>query len=424
MGLESTNYLAMAAAANSEIQSLLNQLQSEGVDTTKANYYINSIYALGVDGVTAANGNEYQQSMATQDGIKRIIDLVTLIASGSGKSARAEVRNNDKQIQNTNDKAQQMYQSTDQKIQKILDECNGNAETIRDIIKEIEELGGGDNGEAAKIQEALEEQLQIIEENKEILNSDDTDAAGRKAAISAILGAASQINILAEQIKTIRSALDEKMTSVDELASKNYELMGSAIGTAQEGAQNIAATATEYTGETANTTGLATKGAATEVKGQAEQSLAEPLMNNALTMEEGVKLQITGTKDINNGQTLTQGSSSGFSQIASGTSELGSFGSELNEYTQGLGQFGSDFETLIGEFNALVQPMITAIGSYENIDTANQELQTYVSEYTSEATGGEIEQDSDLKDFDEIDENSIKKKNFDFDTNIFRASKA
>lgn len=424
MGLESTNYLAMAAAANSEIQSLLNQLQSEGVDTTKANYYLNSIYDVGMNGVAATSDNPYVQSQSIQNMLTKLSELVAVIALGSGDNANKRVKDNDKEIEATQNDVQKMNQQLGQKLQSILDDCEGNAEKINKIIEEIEKLGGGNNGEVAIVQQELEEQLRIIEENKLILNNDDTDAAGRKAAISAILGAASAINGLTERIVNIKDKLEEKTQEVTGIVEENADLMATAESTITEGIQGIAKEAAEFTQEGAKTTQLGAEGTTREVTGTAQVSTASTMMNNAVSLEEGIRLQNEGNKNIQAGQTLMQGSASGITKIASGTGEVGDLFGHLNDYAEGIGQFSQGFADLIGAYSGIVSPLITAVGSYENIDTVNQGLQTYVSEYTSEVTGGEIKQDSDLEDFNEIDENSIQKKKFDFDTSIFRNSKA
>ena len=424
MGLNSTNYLAMAASANSEIQSLLNQLQSEGIDTTKANYYLNSIYDVGMNGLASTSDNPYVKSQSIQNMLIKLSELVAVIAIGGGNNANKTVNNNNKEIESTKNDVEKMNQNLGQKLQSILDECDGNADKINKIIDEIEKLGGDDSGEAAMVQKQLEEQLQIIEQQKEILNSDNTEASERKAAIAAILGAASVINGLTEKIISIKAKLDEKTQEVTQIDEENTNLMTTAESTVAEGIQGIAKESAEFTQEGVKTTQLGTEGATRSTVGTAEVATGTAMSEIPATAVEGQRMVRSGNKNINAGQTLMAGSAEGITKIFEGTGEVGSFYTELNEYAQGVGQFSTGFEELIGSYNAIAEPLITAIGSYENIGTANSELQDYVNVYASEATGVNISKDrgNGLEEFNDVDEDSIKKIEFTFETDKFKPS--
>ncbi len=437
--LGNTDYQSIMARANADMQKLqsisasgnweqiLSILQGEfKAQLPGAGKSVFSI-AENVEGLSS--GNSSQQAAAFQNILTDITNLLGNLGTKESAKANQEVKKNDEAIQKNDQDVSNLHQSVDSRLQQIMDQCTSGAKTIEDAINEIEALGG-DKGQIASAQAELEQHLAEIEANKVILNNESSSSDERKQALTAILSAASAINSLVILVNGYKEQIEAQNAIVEETSNNLAELTTDATQVLTDGMNQMAELAQNNQAQTVKTTEMAVNGTAKEVAGNTQVVIGESMTSGpqaVVTGAEGFKYIMSGNDKINAGATLMGGATQGLSQLTQSLGQMGSYLQYFANFANGIGKFGEGTQELLGQYDATVNPAITSIGSWEQVGVANQQLQTYIQEYTSDmSSDANNKNTSNLNDMqtelENTDSENMKFKQFVFDTGIFKAS--
>lgn len=432
-----TDYSSIVTKAQEKVDELLKLINIDSSsETTPKNASGNSSSYTGPDIgnilngsvnniTTLIEGTDQQKSVAIQNIINDLLNLLSNIGTGANRKAKKEVKDNDKKIEENKKSAEETSREISEKVQNILNDCETNATNIAEAIALIQKMGG-DQGEITKAQTKLEEQLKIIEENKAILTSDKS-ASEKKNALINILNASKAISELVEQVASFKeqiivqnSVVEENSTQIAELSTDSAEAISEGVKKMQESLVNAGI----LTQEQAT---LSIKSAKSTATGTAQKATGQAMTSNAITAAEGAKYIISGNDKMSAGTTLMQGATQGLSKLTASIGEMGQYLTLFTEFGNGLGSFTQGVVQLVGQYDQAVNPIIESIGSWDAIAQASSSLEQYTQEYSKEALGQEVtltiaENNSkkiEAGDIKNADENNMKFKEFKFDTSIF-----
>ena len=442
--LGNINYQAIMARANADMQKL--QSISSGSNWEEILAILQgemknqlpgagkSIFSIGEDIQGIASGNASQQASAFQNILNDITSLIGNLSTKDSAQANQEVKKNDNEIQKNDQEATNLNQTVDAKLQQIMDQCTNGAKTIEDAIKEIEALGG-DKGKIASAQEELDQHLATIEENKQILNNGVSSPEEKKQALSNILNAASAINSLVILVNGYKEQIEAQNAIVEETSNNLAELTTNANQILTDGMTKMAELVQNNQAQTVKTSEMAVKGTTKEVAGNTQVIIGEGMTSGPQAMftgSEGFKYIMSGNDKINAGATLMGGATQGLSKLTQSMGQMGSYLQYFANFANGIGKFGEGAQELLGQYDTTVNASITAIGSWEQVGSANEQLQAYIQEYTSDmgsneknvSKGSKTTQNNNERqtEVENTDADEMNFKEFLFDTNIFKAS--
>ena len=440
--LGQTNYSQIVAEAQSKVKELLGLINIDGVSETGAG--AKATKSTGYSGpnignllngtanniATIVEDSDQQKASAIQDIMSDLMDLFSNLGTGASSKASKEVKNNDKKIEDNKKSAEETSKKVSEKVQGILKDCEANATNIADAIASIEKLGG-DKGEIAKVEQQLEEQLEIIEDNKEILSSD-ADSKEKKDALVNILNASSAIAGLVEQVAGYKEQILAQNAIVEENSNKIAELTTDSANAISEGVNKMQESLVNAGVLTEEQATLSIKSAKQTATGTAQESTGQALSSNWVTATEGAKYILSGNDKLNAGATLMRGATQGLSKLTASIGEMGQYLTLFTEFGNGIGSFAEGAVQLIGQYDTTVNPMIESIGSWDNIAKASKELETYTQTYAQETLGetqestsqtqGQNSKKIEATDIQNADDENMKFKKFEFDTSIFTAN--
>ena len=423
--LENANYQNILTQAQGQLNQLLS-LTEGGQTGSGASSYINSVWGLAGNTEQLINGDDSQKASAIQNIVNKLTDLISNLGTGEAGKANKRVKENDKKIADNDNQAQKTSMTIDAKLQEIMNQCEAGSKSIEDAIKQIQELGG-DNGEIGKVQEQLDEQLQIIEDNKQVLNDDSANSKDRHTALKNILGAASAINTLVANVNEILGQIEEQNAVVENASTQIADLSTGAAEILAEGTRDIQENMAKTGQLQGENTIMASESVVKDTAGATQIAIGEAMSSGPQAIvagATGAKYIMSGNDKVNAGATLMSGSVQGLQKLTQSVGSMGGYLTEFANFANGIGQFAEGATELVGKYDTTVNSMITAIGSWDVVTDANNQLQAYVEEYSGglEETVGEEEQNKgqDLE-VGYTAENNIFKK-FEFDTNIFKAA--
>jgi hypothetical protein len=272
----------------------------------------------------------------------------------------------------------------------ILAECQTNTDAINNALAEIEKLGG-DQGQIATAKAQLNEQLQIIEEQKTILNNPDSDAKDRKAAIAAILGAVGVINGLVEQVSTYEAELTKQQDIVTDASAKIDDL-GDQLNTAvAEGSENISENIKNVENQTKENTELVNDSQVNTKTGATQVTKGTTMSATGWGSSLGQQYITAGNDKIGAGIKLMTGAIEGFGKLSVSSSTIKEGLGSLIGFAQGIDSVNQDSQQLVGLFNENIDPMLTSVGSWQQVAAVNNELQAYTIDYASQVGMSEDE---------------------------------
>lgn len=394
----SSNYELLTQAQQCIEQ--LNTLEFGNSSLGNNGFWFNSAFDMA-GGLTGnieglVNGDSDAIQNVIQNLTQKLGSIFRQIGNDSTSEAKDATQQNEQKIQNNEEKAEQANARLEEKLQAIMDKCTANGDAIEEALKKIQDLGGEGNGKIAQVRNTLQGYLDTIEKNKAILNNETSEPKERQKALGAILSAASAINTLVREISQYTSVIEEQQNIVNknsrELASTSQE----AQTTIAQSQQELQTLVQENAQLTKDQTTLAQKGTEKTIQGGAEQAVATAMQTGPqaiVTGAKGAQLETQAFDDMAAGKEYMSGAVNGIKELAASNAEIGKYGQNLAKYQTGLGQYVHGVTNMVGQFDAQVNSMIESIGSWEEVETANNELQEYVQEYTQEMTklnGNEI----------------------------------
>lgn len=385
--LGSTNYQAILAQANQQVQQLLTLVNtdSSSVGSFSASN-INCVFDLAQNVGQMTEGDDSQKTYALQNILGNITSLLSNLGTKDSANANKRVKNSDKQITSNDNQAAATAQSVDAQLQNILDQCNVNKGAIENALAKIQALGG-DEGQIKKAQSELEQQLEIIEDSKRTLNNPESQPEDRKNALKAILNAVTIINGLVETVNKCQEEIEAQNAVIETSSNNLAELSTNATEVLTTGINDIKTNLQNSKTLTTDNTVMSADALQEDVVGTTQVSIGEAMTSSPaaiVTGAEGAQYIMSGNDKINAGSTLMQGAVTNLSKL---TQSVGAFNGYLTEFTNfanGIGQFTDGTAELVGQYDTTVNPMITAIGSWQNIADANQKLEQYTNDYAAE----------------------------------------
>ena len=424
-GLTSTNYKAILSQAQDQVSQLLSLTGGANVNT-----YVNSIYTLIQDGSAFVDGNADQKGSAIQSIISKLTDLLGSLGTNENAKANKRVQTEDNKIKENEEKAENINQTLDSKLQDIMEQCAKGVISIQNALAEIEKLGGN-KGLITELSAKLEEQVKIIYTNKEILNNTNSNPEKRKQALTAILGAASVINELVSKIGDIQTALEQQNAIVEENTQNIADLQTGATEILKEGIDELTDNALKNQQLTVDNTTLATDSATETTAGAHQVTIGTAMESTIIGGASGTKYIISGNDKLVAGATLMQGAVTNFASLAQADGKIVSYVQNCAGFIQGINQFAKGAESVVGEYDTLADSVIKSVGSLSAYTEGNTQLQAYTQQYMSEFDNANKDDESTnqppqnetLNDkanrVQSMNSNEITFKKFEFNTEIF-----
>ena len=376
-----------------QIQSTLNQAMSQlgsvnggaGASVSGNNNYVNSVWGLVQEGQTAANGNDQQKAQAITNIVQNLMGMLMSLGTNENSKATKEVKQNEKNVNDLDKKADEASQNTQSKINEILASIADNTTSISKAMDAIKKLGG-DNGQIAKAQEKLNEQLKVIETNQEILNDSDSSPDAKKAALEALVGAATAINDLLASIVEVQKQIEVQNGIVETSSNNVAGLIEESAAQISNGIQTLQGYVQEGGVQTVVNTTSSVTGTANETVGAEATAMGSAANSNIFTGASiGQKLIRIGSDQTAAGATRIQGSVKNLSALTKSIGEMGSDLNKIASFTNLIGEAGNSFTALVGQYGAQLEPVITATGSWTAVAEANAQFEEAIVEYQSKS---------------------------------------
>ena len=225
------------------------------------------------------------------------------------------------------------------------------------------------------------------------------------------------------EFKNASNGISELMTQTSEVITQGIQSIQGNIGKAQQ-----------LQGES---TLMATESVAKDTAGGIQVAIGEAMtsgLHSVVTGSTGAKYIMSGNDKINAGATLMQGSTQGLAKLTQSVGSMGSYLTEFTNFAYGIGQVVGGTSELVGQYDTTVNAMISSIGSWDVVSEANDQLQTYVTEYAAELPQEMTEDAEEAPVSTEPNQGSASEetnvntdaenifKKFEFDTSIFKAT--
>ena len=422
-----------------QIQSTLNQaigqLGSTGSvsagGSSSSTSFVNSVWNLAQEGQVAANGNNKQKAEAISNIVKNLMGMLTSLGTNENSKATKEVKKNEKNAEALDKKADESAQATEEQVNEIINNIANNTTSISQAIEKIEELGG-DKGQIAEAQEQLEEQLEIIEENKAILNDGVSSPEAKQEALQALVGAASVINGLVESIGEVQKEIEAQNNIVENSTNNVSGLIEESVSVITNGAVELQSFIKEGAAQSVTSTTTSVTGSANEIVGKkatamGSASSAIPFVGSTA----GSKLIQIGMDQTMAGGTRISGAATTLSTLTKAIGEMGSNLSNLSNFTNSVGEIGNSFVALVGQYGSALENVITATGTWSAVADANAQFEEAIAEYQSQNGMIETNQWEQMSktSYTSDDKNNSNETSsnegennlaFNFDTNLFR----
>ena len=372
-----------------DLQSALNkamsQLGSINSDTSSKasgsseSAYVNSVWGLDQDDQEIAQGHDEQKKEANAKILDNIMNLISF-SKNQNAQANKEVKKNSDAINKNEQAADKKAQEIQQSIEKIVGDISSNTSSINDALAAIEKLG--DNGDIAKVQEQIQEQLDRIDQAKEDLKDPDK----RDNALETISAAASAIDGLVANIQNIQSVIEEQNAIVEESVNNISGLISDSANKISEGVAELQQYIQKGTALGTDSAQLATQGKIDGLTGKAEVKAGEHMTNpvtGTVTAAKGIQLINDGNQRISAGGTRRQGGAKNLQSLTASIGKIGGDLSSLAEYTNSIGKIGEGVASLAEQYTNSIQPYIEATGTWDvdAIKEANTELQSQVKAF-------------------------------------------
>ncbi len=375
-----------------QIQSTLNQAMSQlgsingntGASVSGNNNYVNSVWGLVEEGQTAVNGNDEQKGQAIANIVQNLLGMLMSLGTNENSKATKEVKQNEKKATDLDKKADEASQNTQSKINEIVANIADNTTSISKAMETIQELGG-DKGQIAEAQAQLEEQLAIIEENKQILNDGVSSPEAKEAALQALLGAASAINGLVESIGEIQKEIEVQNGIVETSSTNVTGLVEESVNQISNGLQALQGFIQDGGVQSVTNTTSSVTGAANKTVGAEATAMGNAANSNIFTSAVGQKLIRIGSDQTSAGGTRIQGSVNTLSALTKSIGEMGSDLNKIASFANSVGEVGNNFTALVGQYQAQLEPVITATGSWAAVAEANVQFEEAIAEYQSKS---------------------------------------
>lgn len=413
MSNNSIDLQSILNSAKSQLSSLEGLGSSNG--TTSSNNYVNSVWGLVQNGQTAIEGNDSQKAKSIVKIVKNLLSTFSSIGANENAQATKDVKANDDKATELSNDAENTTKSTEEQVNDLIAQISDGRETVSDAISKLEELGG-DKGQLAEVQQKLDEQIAIIEQNKQILNDDSANAETKKAALANLQTAAGAIDELVANVSSIQEAIQEQNTTVEEATNNIAGFIEQSASVISNGVETLQKYIQQGAAQTVTNTVAAADGATNIAVGTTAESMGTVGTITGFGAGAGAKLLKIGADQIAAGGTRIAGSTK---TLASLTTSLGKMGADIQNianFTNSVGSVADGVISLVGAYQSNSESLITAVGSVE-VANVNEEFKTLIADYQ---LNNELENADKTEKTSSTQDNSSNK--FEFDPQKFKAA--
>lgn len=387
--------------------------------------YVNSIFTLTQSGMEAIEGNDQQKANSIATIVNGLMGMLSSISYSETTKANQNNKKNDKLIDEINEQNEGVVQATEAKVQEITSSIATSENQILDAMKAIEELGG-DKGLIETANAQLQEQLNIIEENKAILNGEkDGD---KKAALAAIEGASAQITTLVGNVQGYQALIEAQNTVVADAVDNISQQITNSATVIEEGLGKVQANIASMQKEAGVNTQVAVEGGVDKATGEGLEKAGNAMTKTPATAATGTQAIVKGGIKSNTGNAKIEGATQNLSKITTSIGQMNSDLTSLANLTNAIGSLGEGTIELVGQYESSLNPVITAIGSLANIESGNDALTGAINEYKAQlGEANNSDKKEDVEGQAENEEASTQTSSsdikFNFDRNIFNVDK-
>lgn len=367
------------------LQQGANILGQLGQKTGLFDYKIGSIFDSGTNIFCGARTRNHEQTVA---GIEQLASIfVSLVDGGIFDKAKSDVKDCEKDIQESEKKVIDAKIETNKTINKIIKEIDADSKKIKKIT---EKLGKEYKKEEEKFNKQLEKEKKEVEENIKVLNDPDANKEDKEEALEAIEGSS-------DAIKDILKQADEFSKSIEEKTTKVNELQANIVTKSNEANEEIATQLNEMKALENKTASDAINNCSNfTIKGGEEVVVGEELQAEAAAIVAGTagtgtvaaeELEKAALDNINAGQTHISGSATNLKTLGSSLSKMDGNYASVSSYATTVGNALTEAEGIIGDYHAKCTDIITSIGSLETPTAGYQEkLETAINQYESDSS--------------------------------------
>ena len=286
-------------------------------------------------------------------------------------------------------------EKTFSRTEEIIENLGLNIESLEGLLEILEEHGA----DVKELVKRLEEQKEIYETNKAILDSDEATKEEKQKALEAIIGASVEIAKIGEEIQELMATIIDEQANAEEISEENEAYQVEADEVVEEGIAETEEVIEESADEIAENTQTGKDGLGHTKKGVQQEARAAAMASTLFGAGEAARLAYTGGQNIAGGgvetaksavnvtaNTATIGSATAnvaeyaakFAMVGSlnslSTELFGSVYTGLDAYITGFGTSGEDFVEIGEENQKAAEEMLALLDEQEVEGEENPEL--------------------------------------------------
>ncbi len=363
----------------SQVSNLLNKLPSDSSGSSSFNaeefFQLGNLLNGSTSGTTSSSGTSSDNTANTiQTTINKVMSLIDKITNQEAKAASNEIKKNKQAADELKKEQENAKAELSQNIENIEAEIATENETVINSTASLEEV----NEQLAEKQEQINEIVKQIEEQQQLLASAKTPEE-KAAILGTIQGLSGQIgelvgNIgdLQEQVASLSQAVETSVTNIE-------TAKGNAVTIQEDGEMKITQLVQEGANLVTTNTSSQVQGVTNTVTGKALEAAAETASSNMFSASTAPQLYRAANDQSTAGQTRTSGSLTNLQTVLQGIGGLQDNLSLLTNFETSIGNALSEFSGAVGSWNTAIDPIITSIGSFETVQSGNEELQAAVT---------------------------------------------
>ena len=360
-----------------QISTALNQNGESGSISLNGNKFSAGWFLDAISGNGTNNGTGSGNS-STFDWASIINSVMKVVGQ---IFAQRDVDSSKKKIDEGNNKGEKVNNETSDKINEIISQINTDIESIQTAISKIEQLCGSEGLEAAK--EQLEDTKSRIQKALDIINNPDADETDKNSALVELEACSELISQLLAQVDLIQQSVTEQTQGVQQYTESIEAQQGIAEQTIETALQTIENIVVETSAEGTKNVKYIAEGGEEITLGVEAQAAAATIEAGTLGMGTAVaaSAEEKALKLIDNGKTHISGGSENLTSLGSALNNLGGKMATVSSYTTAIGDALGLAQGIIGEYSTSVSDILTSVGSWNTVRTANNELSIAISDY-------------------------------------------
>ena len=318
----------------------------------------------GIDSLDQmGSSNPQQKASAMQSLLNNVMGIISKLGTGEASAASSEVSKNNKDAQQTASDAEQ--KAADLKT---------NFEAIQGKIEEENQAIQKSNEEAEKLQEKQKAEEDKIKRSVDNINGlknslyGAADPEQQRTLLDAITLELGNIGKSIEAVTSIKAELSACSSQVEEAYTNLTNYSAEATETSETGAQNIEQLTAKAQQNISDNTKTEAQVPVNETTSAEAAAAAKAASSNPITgVSAAPQLYRVSADQKSAASVRAIGSATVWAQITQSIGSMTNGAELLTSYSDTIGSALGNCENLVGSWNTLVSPMITSIGSVEQL---------------------------------------------------------